>query len=79
MASIYFRGNTNEIWRIAKDDSDGASVETNSGETLVKKDLSQSDFDLVVGETKTFDESTTVNNIVLRDNVRGTVTMETRF
>ena len=23
MASIYFRGNTNEIWRIAKDDSDG--------------------------------------------------------
>ena len=76
MASIYFRGNTNEIWRIAKDDSDGASVETNSGETLVKKDLSQSDFDLVVGETKTFDESTTVNNIVLRDNVRGTVTME---
>ena len=42
MASIYFRGNTNEIWRIAKDDSDGASVETNSGETLVKKDLSQS-------------------------------------
>lgn len=76
MASVYFRGNTNEIWRIAKDDSDGASVETNSGETLVKKDLSQSDFDLVVGETKTFDESTTVNNIVLRDNVRGTVTME---
>lgn len=76
MASVYFRGNTNEIWRIAKDDSDGASIEANSGETLVKKDLSQSDFDLIVGETKTFDESTTVNNIVLRDNARGTVTME---
>ena len=76
MANIYFRGNTNEIWRISKDDSDGESIVANSGETLVKKNFSQSDFDLIVGETKTFDESTTVDNIILRDNVRGTVTLE---
>ena len=72
MPNIYFRGNTNEIWRISKDDSDGESIVANSGETLVKKNFSQSDFDLIVAQTKRFDESLTQDNIVLVDTEQPT-------
>ena len=66
MPSIFFRQD-NEVWRVAKDDSDAASVETNSGDTLVKKTLSQADYDAIVGNTKTIAEGSTADNITLVD------------
>ena len=66
MPSIFFRQD-NQVWRVAKDDSDAASVETNSGDTLIKKTLSQADYDAIVGNTKTIAESSTADNITLED------------
>jgi len=66
MASIFFRQD-DQVWRVAKDDSDAASVEANSGDTLVKKTLSQADYDAIVGNTKTIAEGSTADNITLID------------
>tara|TARA_R100001086_G_scaffold239340_1_gene164676 strand:+ start:824 stop:1282 length:459 start_codon:yes stop_codon:yes gene_type:complete len=66
MPSIFFRQD-NQVWRVAKDDSDAASVETNSGDTLIKKTLSQADYDAIVGNTKTIAEGSTADNITLED------------
>ena len=66
MPSIFFRQD-NQVWRVAKDDSDAASVEKNSGDTLIKKTLSQADYDAIVGNTKTIAEDSTADNITLVD------------
>lgn len=66
MPSIFFRQD-DQVWRIAKDDADATSVETNSGDTLVKKTLSQADYDAIVGNTKTIAEGATKDNITLVD------------
>tara|TARA_R100000988_G_scaffold49206_1_gene24005 strand:+ start:1205 stop:1663 length:459 start_codon:yes stop_codon:yes gene_type:complete len=71
MPNIFFRQD-NQVWRVAKDDSDAASVEANSGDTLVKKTLSQEDYDAIVGNTKTFAENSTADNITLVDLVSPT-------
>lgn len=66
MISIFLREDE-QVWRVAKDDADATSVETNSGDTLVKKTLTQADYDAIVGNTKTIAEGATKDNIILVD------------
>jgi len=66
MVSIFLRED-DQVWRVAKDDADATSVETNSGDTLVKKTLTQADYDAIVGNTKTIAEGATKDNIILVD------------